>query len=128
MQKRLTKKQKVFLDLLEQNAGLVKPTVDKVPNMSRSTHYRWQRESEVYKQRVLDIQEGTVDYTEGQMFKRIKEGDTTAIIFHLKTKGRERGYEQVYTHNVKAVVSKDTDTLEAIEAKIAEYEALLKGG
>lgn len=39
-----------------------------------------------------DARESMVDMTESALYKRILDGDTTAIIFFLKTRGKERGY------------------------------------
>ena len=36
--------------------------------------------------------ERSVDITELQLIKQINEGNTTAMIFYLKTKGKQRGY------------------------------------
>ena len=33
-----------------------------------------------------------LDFAETMLMKHIREGDTTSLIFYLKTKGRERGY------------------------------------
>lgn len=44
-------------------------------------------------QAALDTsRESFLDFAEGALVERIKKGDTTAIIFALKTQGKKRGY------------------------------------
>lgn len=39
-----------------------------------------------------NINERNLDYAESALLKLIKEGNATALIFFLKTKGKHRGY------------------------------------
>jgi len=64
----------------------------KLVGISRQTHYRWLREDENYKAWIEQIPDITLDFAETALLKQIKEGNTTAIIFYLKTKGKQRGY------------------------------------
>lgn len=44
-------------------------------------------------QEILEaLDEKEVDFSESKLLSQIKEGNITAIIFHLKCKGKKRGY------------------------------------
>jgi hypothetical protein len=45
-----------------------------------------------YANQINDIDNIVLDFAESSLFKQIKEGNTAATIFLLKTKGRFRGY------------------------------------
>jgi len=44
------------------------------------------------KEAAHDAKETMLDFAEGKLYSKIKEGDNTAIIFYLKTQGKARGY------------------------------------
>lgn len=48
---------------------------------------------------LADERESMRDFAEGMLYKRIEEGDTTAIIFYLKTQGKDRGYVERQEHS-----------------------------
>ena len=62
--------------------------------MDRSTYYKWLKEDEDFKIEVESVEpkELFLDFTESKLVEKINTGDTTAIIFTLKTKGKSRGY------------------------------------
>ena len=60
--------------------------------ISRTTHMRWTKSDSEYKRVIHELKERALDFVEATLFKRIGEGSTTAIIFHLKCKGKSRGY------------------------------------
>lgn len=41
---------------------------------------------------ISDAREAMKDFTENALYKKIEAGDTTGIIFYLKTQARDRGY------------------------------------
>ena len=82
---------KAMIEALEKSLGVV-TTACKAVGIGRTTHYDWLNTDEVYKQRVADIENVTLDFAESQLHKQVKEGNTTATIFLLKTKGKKRGY------------------------------------
>jgi hypothetical protein len=45
-----------------------------------------------YKAAVDSIADVAIDFAESQLHKQIKEGNSTATIFFLKTNGKKRGY------------------------------------
>jgi hypothetical protein len=88
-------KKKAMLDALEHSYGIV-TTAAKIAGVGRTTHYRWLNEDDEYKQAVDDIDNAALDFAESALHGKIAKGDTTAIIFFLKTKGKKRGYSERY--------------------------------
>jgi len=41
---------------------------------------------------VCEAKETMLDYVEGKLFTQIRDGNTVAILFYLKTQGKARGY------------------------------------
>ena len=73
----------------------------KEAGISRQTHYRWLKEDEDYAEAVLEQSEVVLDIAEAKLIERVQEGDLRAIMFLLKTKGKERGYDEKRTISLK---------------------------
>lgn len=84
-------KKEAMIKALESSLGIV-TTACKSVGIDRKTHYRWLNEDEEYANAVNSLTDVTLDFAESQLHKKIMEGDTTATIFFLKTKGKKRGY------------------------------------
>tara|TARA_Y100000356_G_C11254804_1_gene289423 strand:+ start:588 stop:908 length:321 start_codon:yes stop_codon:yes gene_type:complete len=80
-----------MLEALEQTLGVV-TTACKSTGIPRSTFYKWMREDEKFKRSVQDIENIALDFAESQLHTQMKNGNTSATIFYLKTKGKKRGY------------------------------------
>jgi hypothetical protein len=61
---------------------------------SRKTYYKYLKEDQEFKTAIEAVEpnELFVDFAEQHLIKKIENGDTTAIIFALKTRGKKRGY------------------------------------
>lgn len=88
---RIAKEQ--MLAALESCMGIVTTAAD-MAGVDRVTHYRWMNSDQSYAEAVAMIQNGALDFAESALLKRINKGDTIAIIFYLKTKGKHRGYTE----------------------------------
>lgn len=92
MSKADNKKEKL-LEALERSLGLVTPACKDV-GISRNQYYIYYNTDPVFKKAVDDINEITLDFAENQLFKKIKEGSERSILFYMKYKGRNRGYNE----------------------------------
>lgn len=64
--------------------------------ITRQALYNWRKENEELDKLLNDVEESILDFTESKLVEKVNEGNLTAIIFLLKTKGKKRGYvEQV---------------------------------
>jgi hypothetical protein len=82
---------RAMLDALEKSLGVVTAAC-KAVGIGRTTHYLWMQEDAEYKAAVEGLSDVALDFAESQLHKQIKDGNSTATIFFLKTKGKKRGY------------------------------------
>jgi hypothetical protein len=82
-----------LLEALEKNNGIVKASCD-AAQLGRTVFYEYYNTDPDFKQRVEEIRSHNVDIVESKLYEKINAGDTTAIIFYLKTQGRSRGYAE----------------------------------
>jgi hypothetical protein len=82
---------RAMLDALEKSLGVVTAAC-KAVGIGRTTHYLWLQEDAEYRAAVESLSDVALDFAESQLHKQIKEGNSTATIFFLKTKGKKRGY------------------------------------
>jgi len=88
---KLVGKKKLFYEILCVTLGNVSEA-EKRTNICRSTHYDWLKHDPNYKLWIDDLNDNNLDFAESCLKKLMKEGNVTAIIFFLKTKGKIRGY------------------------------------
>jgi len=89
--KKIEGRKEKFLETYENSFGFVNLAC-KNAKIGRTTYYRWLDEDNEFRQKCKDIEEATIDYVESKLLSQIREGNTTATIFYLKTKGKNRGY------------------------------------
>lgn len=82
---------KIILDAIRVTGGNVSAAANKLA-CSRRALYVWMNSDPELKQAREDAEESLLDMAEGKLYTAVKEGDMTAIIFTLKTKGKKRGY------------------------------------
>ncbi len=89
----MEEKKETFLEELAKGNGIIATACEKA-GISRTTYYRWCAADPVFKEKADEVTETQVDFVESKLLQQINEGDTTAIIFYLKTKGKKRGYNE----------------------------------
>lgn len=108
MNKQNSTLKKAMLEALEKSLGVV-TTACKQVGIDRGTHYNWLKNDEEYKDQVKALENIVLDFAESQLHKQILDGNTTATIFLLKTKGKSRGYIE------RQEVVTDTDNFFKVE-------------
>jgi hypothetical protein len=67
-------------------------TACKSVNISRRSFYNWMEKDTEFKSAIEEIEAEKIDFVESKLLNLIEAGDTTAVIFFLKTKAKARGY------------------------------------
>lgn len=67
--------------------------------VERITLYKW-IEKEGLNDALIEGRNARLDFAENKLDKKIESGDTTAIIFILKTLGKKRGYVERQEHGI----------------------------
>jgi len=114
-----TKKQ--MLEALEACLGIVSDAVA-IVNIHRSTHYLWMNNDPEYRAAVEALDDVVLDMSESALHRNIKAGDTASIIFHLKTKGKRRGYIERTQVEQRTVESFETMTDDELDGELAKLE------
>ena len=102
-------KKKAFLAKMESTLGNITASC-KAANIARSTYYEWMEKDPKFAAAVNELAEANIDFAESCLKQQIKDGNTTATIFYLKTKGKSRGYvetQEVVTNGIKFVIDSD---------------------
>ncbi len=82
---------KKIIEVLNVKAGMVTYAAEAL-KISTPTLYRWINKSPELQEALNAIRNANVDMAETALIDKIKQGDTTAIIFYLKCQGKGRGY------------------------------------
>lgn len=90
-QKRTTLAKQRMLKALEKSFGIVTPACKKA-KIERTIFYRWLERDAKFAKKVASINELQLDFSESKLMENVKIGKEKSIIFHLKTKGKKRGY------------------------------------
>ena len=105
----LTIKKDAMLQALTSSLGNVTEAAEKI-GIRRETHYAWLKDDAEYSAAVTSLKNVALDFAESQL-KKLMEGaerqalthdgevvtikdapNTSAVIFYLKTQGKQRGY------------------------------------
>lgn len=109
------KRKNLLLEKLKESLGIVTTACAKA-DINRVTFYRWYQSDNKFKEAVDQIEDIALDFVETQHYKLIKDGNPSSIIFHLKTKGRSRGYREKYELEHSGDIG-----LEEIKGSIREF-------
>lgn len=95
------RKKKTLIKHLTDSMGNITYACQKT-GISRPTYYKLLREDEEFKRDTDMIMEMSVDMAESKLIQQINDGNLTAIIFYLKTKGKNRGYVERREESINA--------------------------
>jgi len=86
-------KKEAFIKAFQNNYGNITQSVE-AAGVSRSIYYQWVKDDPEFVSRLEAIEPKEIkkDFIETALMRKIREGDTAAIIFASKTQLKDRGY------------------------------------
>ena len=106
-------KKKAMVRAIHQTLGNVTASTRAV-GIDRKTHYLWMEQDEKYRLACEEAVEIDLDFSEDALRKNIQNGKEASIIFHLKTKGKHRGYIETQ-HNLNTEITKNDMKEKSVE-------------
>ena len=85
------------------------------------THFEWLKKDPEYLRAVNQITEYELDEYQALLKKKAYEGDTAAIMFFLRTKGKHRGFSETQKHEVTGQVD-NTLIVKLVKPDGTEYK------
>ena len=80
-----------LITLIDEYSGNLS-AVSRALGVNRLTVYRFMEKHPTVKQALSEAREKMIDNVESKLYSKALDGDTTAMIFFLKTQGKSRGY------------------------------------
>lgn len=114
MNRKTLQKKDLMLIALEKHLGIVTPACKEV-GISRETYYTWYKNDLEFQEKVDVINEITLDFVETQLLKNIKGGSERSILFYMKYKARQRGYNDEI--NINANIRMEQPLLKPLDDK-----------
>lgn len=96
---------KAFVEAYRMNMGNATKASEAI-GINRRTFSRWYNADTEFAALVDEVKEEQIDLAESELRKLVKSGNITAVIFTLKTIGKERGYverTETETYNMTPV-------------------------
>lgn len=88
-----TQQKRAFLESYVKCGGNIQATC-KTIGISPDTYGYWRKNDDDFRQRVEELKFVPKVYVIGKLFEKIEQGDTTAIIFYLKTQCADMGFSE----------------------------------
>jgi len=104
-QLRTKKKKAIMIQELTKSLGNITTACNKT-EINRLTYYEWVKNDPKFKAAVEDIPEQRLDYYEKKLDELCESGNPAAVIFYLKTKGKNRGYIETQKQEIDMTVTK----------------------
>lgn len=86
-------KKKKVLEALQNNAGNITKACEDA-GFAVSSFYNWKNTDEEFRKAVEEIDNVQFAFVEGKLLELVDNLNPTAVIFYLKTKGKDRGYKE----------------------------------
>ena len=87
----------------------------KAIGIDRRTLDRWRKKYPELDTMMRDVEESLIDLCESRLMQAVNDGNLTAIIFLLKTKGKSRGYIEGQIINANINTNKSMTQEEAVD-------------
>lgn len=88
-----------MIEAIRDSRGNLSTAADRL-ECTRQTVYNYAKDLKTVQQAIDEERERMKDHVESKLYELIDERHPTAIIFYLKTQGKDRGYVERQQHEV----------------------------